>query len=119
MFNHGTFISHSGKQLSFKIECDDLTDNDLETLAKLVSKRLQFGRIKSVPTGGDRFAAALQKYCTKGPTLIVDDVFTTGRSMEKARESPYDLGVVIFARSKCPCWITPIFTLNYEAVLEN
>ena len=50
--------------------------------------------------------------------LIVDDVLTTGKSMNEIYEhlhTKHDKktkGVVVFARSGCPDWITPIFQLN-------
>ena len=42
--------------------------------------------------------------------LIVDDVFTTGASME-ALHTPGDIGAVVFARGLCPSWITPLFQM--------
>lgn len=112
MFNTGTFTSHSGKTLSFKIECDDLTTDDLNTLAQIVGQRFKFGSVIGVPKGGLRFARALIPYCTTGPILVVDDVLTTGKSMEEYRVTENDVGVVIFARGPCPVWIHPIFTLT-------
>jgi hypothetical protein len=50
------------------------------------------------------------------PHLIVDDVLTTGASMEAARAKLWPgslpLGVVIFARGPCPDWVWPIFRLD-------
>lgn len=50
--------------------------------------------------------------------LIVDDVLTTGRSMEDARRanSAYRhmddvIGAVIFARAKPAPWIKPVFQM--------
>ena len=116
IFVDGDFTAHSGGTLGFKIECDVLSAADLATLARQFSNSTQFGAVVSVPRGGDRFADALRKYCTSGPTLIVDDVLTTGRSMEQAAKNlvlggfPGSvIGVVIFARGSCPKWITPLF----------
>lgn len=114
LFVNQTFVSHSGKVLDFKIDCDALTDADLATLASVIAKRFKFGAVEGVPRGGLRLAEALQPYVTKGPALIVDDVLTTGASMEQARKALTDRGVVIFARGPCPSWITPIFKLDGE-----
>lgn len=114
LFKNETLISHAGLSLSFKIECDALTNEDIETLAKIISKKFSFGRVVGVPSGGLRLARALEKFqtdCKK--VLIVDDVLTTGTSMEEVRRatSADSVGVVIFARGKCPGWIRPIFQL--------
>lgn len=112
MFRDCNFIGHSGDFLGFKIECDDLSDQDIRFLARLVNSKFKFGAVEGIPTGGNRFAEALQEFVTTGPTLIVDDVLTTGKSMNAARKAVSDRGVVIFARGPCPEWVTPIFTMN-------
>lgn len=109
MFVRQNFVSHSGLNLDWKIECDDLSNGDIETLAYVISKKVTFGSIYGIPRGGRRLANALQKYCTTGPRLLVDDVLTTGGSLEAVRQ-PGDLGVVIFARGPCPDWVIPLFT---------
>jgi len=125
LFKKGRIKLHSGKISDFKIECDALTDEDLDTLAYLVSKKVKFGIVSGIPRGGLRFANILRKY--RNPTgfvLIVDDVLTTGNSMNEERERMAKLlglspkkgfkGVVIFARGKCPDWVTPIFQMWEE-----
>lgn len=115
LFVDGEFLSHSGLRLPFKIDCAALTDEDLATLAAETSRRLvRFRYAIGVPRGGVRFASALQRYGTGSaldPVLIVDDVLTTGASMNQIRElrGPDTIGVVIFARSQCPEWVTPLF----------
>ncbi len=127
LFQSGNFTLSSGKRSDLKIDCDALTDEDIETLAYLIYKRLSSSwhgatasHICPVPTGGDRLASALGKrrqdrryvkIVHGAPVLIVDDVFTTGRSMEAERlKHPEPVrGVVIFARAPCPTWITPLF----------
>lgn len=42
LFQTGNFKLHSGKTSNFKIECDALTDEDLETFAKLISEEFNF-----------------------------------------------------------------------------
>lgn len=111
MFNKTDFISHAGKKMEWKIECDDLTDDDLETLAYVVSKKLTFGSVYGIPRGGVRFAKMLERYCTEGGRLLVDDVFTTGMSMD-AEHREGDAGLVIFSRGETPDWVTSIFKLN-------
>ena len=117
MFEKKEFTSHSNISLTWKIECDDLTNEDIETLAYLVSRYLIFSDVIGVPTGGLRFAKALERYKKSvGPVLIVDDVLTTGRSMEDVRATikPWSVGIVIFARGQAPDWITPIFQYRLE-----
>ena len=95
--------------LSWKIECDDLTQMDWACLAEVISRRFLFSEVVGVPRGGLALAKALQPYCTSGPRLIVDDVLTTGQSMEGVRRYQDDVGVVVFARGPCPDWVYPIF----------
>lgn len=110
LFSKQTFISHAGLSLSWKIDCDALTDEDIETLAFVISQRFNFSSVYGIPRGGVRLANALKQYTTIGPRLIVDDVLTTGKSMEEVYETG-DVGVVIYARNRCPDWVLPIFTL--------
>lgn len=116
LFVGGEFIAHSGGKLPFKIDCDALSDGDLETLAAEAAQVLpRFSVAHGVPRGGMRFSGALLRYRTASPfdpVLIVDDVLTTGASMERARAGlgPNTIGVVIFARGPCPDWVTPLFT---------
>jgi hypothetical protein len=116
LFQKKDFISHSGKNLSWKINCDFLTDEDLDTLAFIISNKISFKDVIGVPSGGNRLSSALVPFISdEGYTLIVDDVLTTGYSMESIRmiyEVTPTIGVVIFARGKCPDWIHPIFQLN-------
>ncbi len=86
MFILQDFISHSGIPLEWKIECDDLTEKDINTLAFIIGKRFKFGSVRGVPTG---------------------------RSMKEEYQVG-DIGVVIFSRTKdYPTWITPLFEANF------
>lgn len=116
---------HSGLKSDFKIECDSLSNEDIETISYMIGQKLEFSDVIGVPRGGLRLADALKKY-TKNkfkdpfllssppPILIVDDVLTTGGSMNEFKNSLPDnryIGVVIFARGKTPSWIIPLFQM--------
>ena len=118
LFNWGKFKSHSGKELDFKIECGALTDVDLDCLAEIIASKNRFKKVIGIPKGGTRLAAKLKKYTqyNSNTLLIVDDVLTTGQSMNLAKEYHHShyfniFGVVIFARGECPDWVTPIFRM--------
>lgn len=112
LFQNSRFQSHSGKTLLWKIECEALTDADIKCLA--LRTVMMIGRtyiyVEGVPTGGLKFAHALKKLMhTSEGLLIVDDVLTTGASMEEQRAGREAKGIVIFARGLCPDWVTPLF----------
>ena len=115
LFQSGDFTLHSGEHSAFKIHCDVLTPADWETLAAMVAARIPFRFAVGVPKGGLPFARALLRHEDRRrddlPVLIVDDVLTTGASMEETRASMLNcpiVGVVVFARRECPDWIHPI-----------
>ena len=120
LFQAGDFTLHSGAQSAWKIECDSLTDEDWETLALMVVERVDsFTSVWGVPRGGIKLAAALDRYRSDpiycGGVLIVDDVLTTGASMEEARRVSSQgivQGAVVFARGECPDWIIPLFQMK-------
>jgi hypothetical protein len=113
--------------LPFKIECDALTNEDLETIVHMIGSTFRFKEVRGVPVGGLCIADALKPYAGdpsggfihKCDVLIVDDVLTTGMSMLEIKRRYYPrrdnvLGVVLFARGECPPWVHPIFTLNRD-----
>lgn len=122
LFQHKYFAGHAGVDLDYKIDADALSDASLETLAFIVGQNWDHANIVSVPRGGDRFAEKLKRYQAKPYkyTLIVDDVLTTGISMERVRrelqKTSQDqiFGLVIFSRNShmCPDWVTPMFQLH-------
>lgn len=120
LFRLGDFTLHSGDKSFFKIDCDALTDEDWATLARLIYESVpRFKKVIGIPDGGLKLAKALKVYRfpnPENPVLIVDDVLTTGKSMERIRQSVGDdcIGVVVFARGECPSWITPLFRLSNE-----
>lgn len=110
MFQLGKFKGHSGVFLQWKIECDDLSMDDWKCLAWVANELIApFGSVEGVPEGGCIIADLLKPYAKRGPLLIVDDVLTTGQSMEEQRAKRAAVGLVVFARGLCPAWITPIF----------
>lgn len=113
LFQQGNFNLHSGVKSWLKIDCDALTNEDLDTIAHLLIFRLpEFGSVEGVPTGGLRLAKALESYITTGPLLIVDDVLTSGGSMEEHRNGRDAIGSVIFARRQPARWIVPLFQMT-------
>lgn len=113
LFTYGMFNTHSGLQLPWKIDCDTLTDDDLASLANIIRHKFVYSEVIGVPRGGLRLAEALRAHCVPGyATLVVDDVMTTGSSMEEWRPNGPSIGVVIFARGRVPDWVWPMFTVN-------
>lgn len=122
LFIKKDWVMHSGEKSNFKIECDALTDEDLETIAHLIYSKFKFFRVMGIPRGGTRLAEKLKNYVIEGEDkiLIVDDVLTTGASMEQAKHAHHRnlidadriTGVVVFARGKCPDWVHPIFDMS-------
>lgn len=116
MFKAGRFELHSGEQSNFLIDCETLTDADLEALAEQIAARVPpFGQVEGVANGGLRIAEVLSKHAggPSGQLLIVDDVLTSGGSMEEQRAGREAYGAVIFCRgTDWPSWIIPLFILN-------
>ena len=126
LFIKKDFVMHSGGLAHYKIECDALTDGDIETLAWIIAQKTHetvpnhkgtgIKSVYGVPRGGVRLAKAVEQYIDPEGSikLIVDDVLTTGTSMELAKAQGHgDVGVVIFARGPCPDWVKPIFTMHW------
>lgn len=115
------FVMHSGGIGHYKIECDALTDSDWATLAYMISEKVNFKFVRGVPTGGLKLQNALFKYRDPNSKtfLIVDDVLTTGNSMNEFKsffEGCIDgvdeiIGAVVFARDVCPDWVMPLFRM--------
>jgi orotate phosphoribosyltransferase len=117
LFQGGKFRLHSGDKSSFKIECAFLSDDDWQTIARIIASTVDFKWVVGIPPGGLKLAEALKFYCKADDNLqvlIVDDVLTTGKSMEKyrARIGGYSVGIVLFARGQCPWWVIPLFEMN-------
>lgn len=121
LFQLGDFVLSSGEKSRWKIECDVLTDNDWLTLAQMMRRMIgPFSSVEGVPRGGLKLAEALQPFVDSGSSLhlIVDDVFTTGASLQrvvkeywkKPNASVYTCGVV-FARGECPRGVRTLFQM--------
>lgn len=127
LFKKTDWTMGSGGVAHYKINGEALTDEDFDALAFIVSEKLRTfaNREKSAirtvygaTATGERFAKAFDPYVDSwgSITLIVDDVLTTGTTMENAkmRYGVADaLGVVIFARGNVPDWVKPIFTMPW------
>lgn len=134
LFVRKDFFGHSGRLMHYKIECDALQPEDYDTLAFIICDKLErmatvhfkgsgIKKVIGVPRGGIPFQQAIEREMTRrggftanGVTLIVDDVLTTGASMEAARatcDDPDACGIVVFSRGRCPNWIKPIFEMNW------
>ena len=122
LFQLGNFILSSGRLSWFKIDCDYLTREDWSALAKMIREDAgSFSRVYGVPRGGMKLAGFLEQYCvpTQSYTcLVVDDVLTTGGSMERMRQEIRGInaeseiiGAVVFARGPCPPWVRPLFQM--------
>lgn len=132
LFQKGSFELHSGTHSDWKIECDNISNDEMEILAKLIAERVEpFSRVASVSEDLNNPAARLRGYLAYYASsiletetwLLVDDVFTTGSSMSTAlrhieesyalidRFPPNIIGAVIFARTEPFGWITPLFSI--------
>lgn len=114
LFQLGNFKSHSGETLPWKIDCDGLTEEDWECLAWMIVERVRpFSNVEGILTGGLALEWALDAHRSfDGSLLIVDDVLTTGKSMEAHRAGREATGAVVFARGPCPSWVTPLFQMG-------
>lgn len=119
MFKKGEFTLHSGQKSDFLIDCEALTDEDLEALAHIGHKLVgPFSTVLAIPRGGLRFGKAMEAYRgEKGPPLIVDDVLTTAKSMY-SHYTKNCKGLVIFSRGLTPRWVKAIFTMEPQSHTE-
>jgi hypoxanthine phosphoribosyltransferase len=129
IFKWGEFRAHSGSILPFKIDCDTLNRADIACIANYIASKNSFNVAKGIPRGGVQLAKALEKYAdikkTPFTVLIVDDVLTTGTSMEQEKAKlaqlvhPEDVvGWVIFARANPPEWINAVFIMTESETYE-
>ena len=115
LFIREDFISHAGLPLTWKVECDALSEDDYEALAKIVSEKIKFKDVIGIPRGGIPFENALKQYASNDvndPLLICDDVYTTGTSMREVYQEGA-IGIVVFARNEITDdWIKAIWQMS-------
>ena len=120
LFVEETFVGHSGGTLHWKIEMDTLTDVEWKCIAKMIMEyeTRPFQAAIGIPRGGLTLSMYLNDYSTqnpKDPYLIVDDVLTTGGSMEEFKKEHFinrrTIGWVVFSRTKPAGWIRSLFQM--------
>ena len=126
LFEVGDFVSHAGKELPWKIECDAIRPEWWDALARMVMdyQDRPFYKAVGIPRGGVPFAQAMNKYASGDPNdqiMICDDVFTTGTSFRefiKENFPDWTMGQgyrwVVFARQPCyehPHHVRALFTM--------
>ena len=122
LFQSIDFKSHSGLDLSWKIEMDALSDPEWFTIKKMIMELTPpFKEAVGIPQGGTKLGDLLNEHGTgkeEDPICIVDDVLTTGESMEyfltqyQRNRRPFTvIGWVVFARGQCPGWVTSLFQM--------
>jgi len=128
LFKYGSFTTHSGLTLDWKIDCDALTDDDIDCIARAsysLLERIDYPRSNfiGIPSGGVRLANKMQNLFGKEDNsvpLIVDDVLTTGNSMKEVMSQHQgSKGLVIFARAPVPIDVAYLFSCNWFATYSD
>ena len=114
------FHWHSGEELNWKIECDALFPSEWKCIARMIMEyeKRPFQAAIGIPRGGVELGRWLNEYSTGNPDhpyLIVDDVLTTGGSMDEYKEEHFDgkesFGWVVFARKQPQPWVKALFQM--------
>ena len=121
LFKAESFVSHSGLDLNWKIECDALSDPEWFTISQMIMEvSPPFREAHGIPRGGVKLGNLLRQYGTKkkeDPICIVDDVLTTGGSMIEYAETEFGgedvIGWTVFARGQMPEWVNALFRMPY------
>ena len=120
LFVEEDFIGHSGGELHWKIECDAITSPEWKCIARMIFERERrpFQAAIGIPRGGVELGRWLNEYSTQNaehPYLIIDDVLTTGGSMDEFREKNFkgkeSFGWVVFARKQPQPWVNALFQM--------
>ncbi len=120
LFVEETFVGHSGGTLHWKIEMDALTNAEWKCIARMIMEHQKdfFQAAIGIPRGGLKLSGYLNEYATqnsKDPYLLVDDVLTTGGSMEQYRDEHLKekdvIGWVVFARTAPQEWVKALFQM--------
>ncbi len=130
LIHQGDFTLNSGAKSSWKLIADQFIEDNLAGLVELICILAgPFSRVEGIPRGGTRLAEALAPYCTIENTghVILDDVLTTGGSMQRAMSAAMKVGrasrslrgVVVFARGPLPPGVAAIFSMPEAFWLES
>lgn len=120
LFKTGNFELHAQDKSDFFIDTDALSPGSVRAAAAWMLDFLPpFSEVVGIPRGGLPLAIAFQEHTSEeGCLLIADDVLTTGSSMKEFRNRYAEHagargihGAVLFARGRCPTWVTPLFAL--------
>ena len=121
LFQKINFTSHSGLDLTWKIEMDALSREDWECITQMILELSPpFREAVGIPRGGVKLGKLLNLHGTgkrEHPICIVDDVLTTGGSMiefkrkRQWRNPTKYIGWVVFARSRPPDWVRVLFQM--------
>ena len=124
LFQKINFTSHSGLDLTWKIEMDALSHGDWECIAQMIFELSPpFREAIGIPRGGVKLGKLLNLHGTgkkEDPICIVDDVLTTGGSMDEFKtkrqwRNPTNyIGWVVFSRSQTPHWVNALFQMPYK-----
>ncbi len=124
LFQKIDFTSHAGLDLAWKIEMDALSHGEWECIAQMIMELTPpFKEAIGIPRGGNVLGKLLNRQGTgerTDPICIVDDVLTTGTSMNEFKTkrhfrnpSKY-IGWVVFSRSQTPYWVNALFQMPYK-----
>ena len=125
IFQQVDFKSHAGLDLRWKIECDGVSKKEWKCLAEMILdyEKRPFQSAIGIPRGGVMLGSFLNQYSTQkldDPYLIVDDVLTTGGSMEVFRKEHFSgketFGWVVFARGFPPQWCRSLFQMPFNPI---
>ena len=121
LFQKKDFTSHAGLDLTWKIEMDALSLPEWSCIAHMIMEHsVPFKEAIGIPTGGTMLGKMLNAYGTgkrEDPICIVDDVLTTGMSMDEFktkrqwRNPTQYIGWVVFSRNKPPDWVNALFQM--------
>ena len=105
---------------------DVLSDEDWSTICKMILEvSSPFHSAIGIPRGGVKLGELLNEHATgkeEDPICIVDDVLTTGKSMEhflslrgiEGKRVMPAIGWVVFARNKPPHWCKALFQMPIQ-----
>ena len=125
LFQRYNYKSHANLDLTWKLECDAISDEEWSVLARIISEleSRPFSDVVGIPRGGVKLENEMLNYVSgnkNDPVLIVDDVWTTGTSfkefvgihiIEKMTEHVGWFGWCIFARTQTSNHVTALFQM--------